>query len=362
MMSRLVLLALLAMAYFASGQRFPMGSGGKFPGGLQLGGGQRVSAKDVDCVSPEGRVGRCTTNAECSHTEGIARGRCSEGNNVCCITQKSCGDTITRNNSYYVNPDYPSQFNGSGNCIVTVNRIQQNICQLRLDFLDFDLAPPVGGYCNHDQLIVVGVHGVPVTCGINNGQHMYIDFPQGVNSVPLSIVTTGDQHVRQWEIKVSQIECNSPSIAPSGCFLYYTGASGSFRSFNYDANEEHKGYQMGMNYGICIRRESGFCGIKYTAIAPFEFGAGPDLVDRSATEASCQKDFVLIPNGAVDGRHNGSNKYCGGKFHAEEGQIADSSVFSRIMPFVVYVITDRTPDMKSGRGFSFTWQQTPCTG
>ncbi|GAB6021617.1 hypothetical protein CHUAL_004202 [Chamberlinius hualienensis] len=278
-------------------------------------------------------------------------------------SQATCGETISKNNSYFVNLNYPSTINTSGNCIVTINRVGNNICQLRLDFVEFELAPPVGGSCRTDQLNVVGVNGVPVICGHNSGLHVYVDFPKGVNSVPLSVVTTGHRHNRLWNIRVSQIECNSPSIAPSGCFQYYTGPSGSLRTFNYDAPDEFRGYQSGLSYGICLRRESGFCGIKYTVNDPFEVGVDPNASEiRANTEGNCNKDFVIIPNGALDLHPVGSNRFCGNRFHATDGAAENAQIYSHIMPFTIFFVTDKTSDFKLGRGFSTEWQQTPCTG
>ena len=50
-------------------------------------------------------------------------------------------------------------------------------------------------------------------------------------------------------------------VAPNSCLQYYTGVSGTIRSFNYDGvNGRHLSNQ---DYSICIRTESSFCSISY---------------------------------------------------------------------------------------------------
>ena len=39
------------------------------------------------------------------------------------------------------------------------------VCQLRLDFLDFEIAPPTSGNCNRDQFIIRADEPLPVLCG-----------------------------------------------------------------------------------------------------------------------------------------------------------------------------------------------------
>lgn len=118
--------------------------------------------------------------------------------------------------------------------------------------------------------------------------------------------------------------------APSGCFLYYKGPSGSLRSFNYDAPDEYRGYQSGFNYGICLRRESGFCGVRYNVHDPFEFGVEPNTSEiRASTEGSCNKDFIIIPNGSLDLHPVGSNRFCGNRLHAQDGANEHALIYSK---------------------------------
>lgn len=95
---------------------------------------------------------------------------------------------------------------------MTVSR-QPNICQLRLDFLKFDLDRPRSGVCENDRFVVSGQASnsiVPAICGYNAGQHMYIDLDQGgYGPVTLNVITIGSRP-RLFDIRVTYIHCNSP--------------------------------------------------------------------------------------------------------------------------------------------------------
>ena len=60
------------------------------------------------------------------------------------------------------------------NCQLQVYKGGYDVCQLRLDFLHFDLGPPdpYSGQCNKDAFLVTGsAYSPPVICGKNTGQH-----------------------------------------------------------------------------------------------------------------------------------------------------------------------------------------------
>lgn len=86
-----------------------------------------------------------------------------------------------------------------------------NVCQLRIDLLDFSLAPPNGdGTCNTDIISITGsATNVPTLCGENAGQHIIADFA-GTNPITISIKTTSSYTFgRHWNIRVAQINCDS---------------------------------------------------------------------------------------------------------------------------------------------------------
>ena len=58
------------------------------------------------------------------------------------------------------------------------------------------------------------------------------------------------------------------SVAPNGCLQYYMEASGQVNSFNYktEVTNDQPNQIANLNYAICIRMESGFCGIRYSQV------------------------------------------------------------------------------------------------
>lgn len=87
------------------------------------------------------------------------------------------------------------------------------LLKVRLDFLSLSLAQPDGnGVCSTDFLSVTGgASQIRRICGENSGQHMYVDF-NGGNDITLTIQTTSAISLdRQWNIKVAQIDCTSPT-------------------------------------------------------------------------------------------------------------------------------------------------------
>lgn len=89
-----------------------------------------------------------------------------------------------------------------------------NVCQLRIDLLDFALAPPNGdGICSTDVISISGSESnVPPLCGENAGQHLIADFS---DSNPISIViksTATYTFGRHWNIRLGQINCDSGDL------------------------------------------------------------------------------------------------------------------------------------------------------
>lgn len=107
----------------------------------------------------------------------------------------------------------------------------------------------------------------------------------GNSPLTLTIVTSGSGFARQWRIRIAQITCDSLArgiltiffaalfptggfkmwfllSAPNSCLQYFTGVSGTIKSFNYDGTN---GRQLSnQDYSICVRTESNFCSIAYS--------------------------------------------------------------------------------------------------
>ena len=90
------------------------------------------------CTSASSLTGTCLTSTECTSRSGAASGTCAAGFGVCClVTSSTCSTTISQNNTYIQNPSYPSTYptpSSATMCSYTVNKVNDNICQLRLDF------------------------------------------------------------------------------------------------------------------------------------------------------------------------------------------------------------------------------------
>ncbi|XP_042869489.1 uncharacterized protein LOC122251538 isoform X3 [Penaeus japonicus] len=245
-------------------------------------------------------------------------------------SQSTCGESTSYNNTYFVNPGYPGSDTGTGACMLTVNRVNNNICQLRFDFLDLELEQPdYDGYCNVDFLTVTGgTSTVPRICGSNTDQHMYVDVDPNGGALKVTVDRSAASTVnRSWNIKVTQIACDSQYRAPSGCLQYYTETSGNVKSFNFDdaapRNPVGTRQLANQNYGICIKAENGYCGITWQrnkAVGNNSFtvsgnlpAVDPIFVGTPAavgTGAACTTDYVIIPGG-VDDNQNSVDRFCG---------------------------------------------------
>ena len=85
-------------------------------------------------------------------------------------------------------------------------------------------------------------------------------------------------------MKVSQIECYSISKAPSDCYQYLTGKSGTLKSFNYPTV-----MLSAIQYTVCVRQEYGYCGIAWMAAA----GTSPDTFELNDLAANADNGLAL---------------------------------------------------------------------
>ncbi|KAF0304047.1 hypothetical protein FJT64_002829 [Amphibalanus amphitrite] len=316
---------------------------GKFLSLLKL-----VRFTNFVCNATSGSNGTCYTSAECSRLGGVEEGTCAQGYGVCCVVMKSCGDTTNVNNTYFVNENYPSSYDGTGSCQLQVTKANSNICQLRLDFDIFTISQPesTNHLCLNDQFVVDAASPVPSICGINTGNHMYIDTGVLNTSAPitLSVVTSGVTFARSWKIRVSQIPCNELYTAEPGCLQYHTGVSGKLQSFNFEFTS---GLQLSnQDYAICVRMERNFCGIQYQPCVD------ADNVNSPLTTMS-------DGNVCVD-------RLCGDQFNTVSGSTASAAAYSFTKPFRLFYHTDSqegasTPAEDGNRGFCLDYVQQPCT-
>jgi len=250
---------------------------------LPLSGGGR-------CVTAKGLVGKCATEQRCRAVKGIPSpsDNCFQGPPaVCCTFAERCGAVTAQGVTYLKSPGYPSLVSQQADCGVTV-RLRNNVCQLRLNFLDFELPPPQDGACStQDRLRITSNQRqafipVPELCGhvgdisadpTSTGlPHLYVhvddrhlERPDATapNSSPLRTVTLNmkAQRSSRWNIRVDQIDCNGGKLqAPAGCGQYFTETSGNISSLNWKDGT----YLKNMNLASCIKPDLEACAIQYT--------------------------------------------------------------------------------------------------
>ncbi|XP_018377834.1 PREDICTED: uncharacterized protein LOC108770662 [Trachymyrmex cornetzi] len=343
------------------------------------------------CDGLNGENGTCVAAAECGQRGGIFSGVCANGYGICCIITVSCNGMTADNNTHFVNPNYPSTFDGMESCQVTIVKLDPDVCQYRLDFVQFNIRGPetTNNICVYDQFIVSGGNPVPTICGNNDGNHMYIDTGVGpTNPVTLTFVTSGNSFSRSWKVRISQIRCSTIYRAEEGCLQYFTGVSGQIKSFNYDPMI---GLQLSnQDYSICIRMERNFCGIQYMACSDdaqemmsttlsttnqimrsnsFTLTGNTQTTQiMSMTGTSCMTDWLSIPCATNLDRLPSTSmtcvdRLCGGTFNSETLNLNGSSVISTVKPFRLIFHTDSIegPSDVGNRGFCLNYVQQPCT-
>jgi len=201
------------------------------------------------------------------------------------MSSYTCGDITSAGEFNFVSPAYPVSVGlGNMSCELTVDHgcpFSQDsaVCQLRLDFLEMTVQPPLLGSCKFDKMYVDANGKYPLLCGENTGHHMYLDV-SGRATTDISMMLTDleealytcpDKHGvfktslpasgrqskkhptvniqskkdlptakfptrRAWKIKVTQVPCGCSKAqhAPDGCLQYFKGISGDIKSFNYD--------------------------------------------------------------------------------------------------------------------------------
>jgi len=248
---------------------------------LPLSGGRRCF------TAKKGLVGKCSTEHNCRAVKGTPSPSNGCLQAVCCTFAKRCGTITAQDVTYFQSQGYPSQLSQQADCELTV-RLRSNVCQLRLDFLDFELPPPRDGACSaQDRLRITSNQRqafIPVSelCGRvadtpadptnTNLPHLYVhvddrhpERPDATapNSSPLRTVTLNvkARASARWNIRVEQIDCDGGELqAPAGCGQYFTESSGNISSLNWKDGT----YYKDMNLATCIKSDLGACAVQYT--------------------------------------------------------------------------------------------------
>lgn len=323
-----------------------------------------VSFGNDECTGQSSKnKGTCFTADECTSNGGNADGNCASGFGVCCtFTVSDCtGATISKNITYIQNKDYPSTYTTSGTCSYTINRVKSDICQLRLDFDTLVLAEPTTGECtnsNTDKLSLTSPTGFATPgsgglCGDNlSGQHLYVETGNS-GSITLSILVGTTTASRNWNIKVTQLECSSHWKAPEGCGQYFTGTSGNIQSYNVAGAQMIQSH----NYVNCIRQESGYCGIQYRKVS-MDTDATIDAMSQSVdtSDSDCAATNIRIPDvvGAA------TNEFCGSILSVGNEASIDGVLTTYATPFMVGAFTATGTALTGFDGWELMYSQVPC--
>jgi hypothetical protein len=298
-----------------------------------------VTFKNEECSSETTftggtTTGTCFTATECSDKSGTKSGNCASGFGVCCILISNTGlsATIKENRTHLRNPLYPSiETSGAGTTIAyTINKMQDDICQVRLDFDNFVIGGPANTQeqsgsdtlatnCQDTLTTTLTNTGamVPILCGVMTGEHLYLDI--GMEATDTAVVSlalaatatiTVANAMRSWSVKTSQIPCWAPYRAPDGCHRYFMQNSGQIISPNFSvlpagtsrgANQLNSGVDLlEQHLKTCIRREKGMCCTlfqvctHYQSIDLTEVGAGGNIANGAAAVVSQGWSFQIL--------------------------------------------------------------------
>merc|ERR1712241_301889 len=208
--------------------------------------------------------GTCVASSECTSDGGVADGNCADGFGVCCVHKtQTDGATITKNRTWVQNPGFSNTYTttSSKTFSYSVKPMNKKICQIRLDFQKFVTQISTKGACT-DSFVAKGPtnsNGLANLCGTLTGQHVYLEQGRSSTSATLTFTLATSTTAVSWNIKVSQISCDSDMRAPHDCAQWITGPSGFVKSYNWNGGDQIQGNQ----FTFCIRREDGYCNIVY---------------------------------------------------------------------------------------------------
>jgi len=347
-----------------------------------------VTFKNDQCTTAGGLKGTCMTASECAGT-GTASGNCAASFGVCCyIKVSTCGATVSRNCTYIESPSYPSDYTTTGDCSYTVNRCQDDICQIRLDFTAVSLQQPkvstgtTNGDCSDTILDITGglsansiFSNPPNLCGTLTGQHVYIDSGRASTAATLKF-TLASSLSNTWRIKVTQIECWSPVKAPQGCLQYFYGDNRhTVTSFNWDGTSSCSTGCLSdeQSYSICFRPEKGMCGMMWSQTDVASSLSSFNLKDEEA-EASTQENgtncdggffqFQSTEAGSEDENEVGNvqEKWCGDAFNSAENATTGGTMYASGSTWnIAQFSVEETGDEENAAGFSLVAQQRACS-
>ncbi|CAG7670743.1 unnamed protein product [Allacma fusca] len=278
-------------------------------------------------------TGICLNSTECEKRGGTSNEQCWN-NDVCCNITARCPSNSN-----------PCVIRHSGTTVVSENAASdyrrtyrfmkaENICQLRLDFDEFELAQPdERANCNNDLMQVISPRAGFGICGSNSQQHIYLNYDsRSYIDINMRIRSTD----AKYRIRSTFIECGSETLAPVNCLQYFADLDGTVKSFN-------SGHQQlnNLEYSICVASYEGVSKIQWKQCEDTSLhisGSGLSMGPMSSPQ--CRRDWLQI---------YGQDRYCGRGFN---------TITSSAQPFLLNVHFDE------GEGFGVSPPTDPsqCNG
>ena len=284
----------------------------------------------------------------------------------------TCGTSSSGVTTNFVNPSYPDYDSSTGSCQFHLV-LHSDVCQVRVDFVDTALLPPVEGECSLQSLTVGGTVwplGVKSFCGVNSDQHFYIETAdsEGGKYVEFEVNTEKSSDYK-WGLWITQIFCDGTRTiqAPTGCFQYHFDYSGIIQSFNYAGGQ----YFNDQHYRICILASSDACQIDYRAEGEFMLEKWGNYKTNPYTRAGvtsqyCVRDYLQIPGGFGGADQNSHDRFCGGELSANHGARTSQPVVTKIKSRLATLeFHSGTPEGRyksehHSPGFRVRYQQMAC--
>jgi len=298
-----------------------------------------VSMWNTSCTTTGGYQGWCFKDTECLLRGGVPDGDCAPDAvvvpGVCCDMHEGGNTTISASGEAFQTKGYPTPNGRSGVTEATLEPPSGTV-QIKLTFDEFDLTPPVDGDCTNDTFVFEGANSnvqVPVLCGYNTGQHMYIDVDNSEGPWKL-IANLGDgDYERSFKVTVDYLSVTDSNRAPFRCLQYYPEKEGKMSSFNY--NEEEGKDSMMLNnqmYPICFGYVSGYCDIAITA----------KRLDLGNINAVCDDDYVRV----------GCQVLC--------GDVEDVSITANATGPITMLVRSDDENSQAEEGFCAEYMMLPC--
>ncbi|XP_063702753.1 uncharacterized protein LOC134832601 [Culicoides brevitarsis] len=264
-----------------------------------------------------------------------------------------CGGSSSHRRLTFSNPKKIPE-----SCVYKFKPTSSKVCMIKLEFNKFSLAQPTiepFPSCVVDKMTADGIS----LCGENPGEHIYLSYPDTKSrSITVTFNTMNregvDLKAPEWNIKMTQIDCNDKDLPPTHCLQYFTARQGVIESFNYQYGIGP--YLGNTSYSICIKKPEAKSIIQISSTF-FEMSYAED--DFNGTDTDClspvpepsqSEDFLQIPGSELS---NGFRveRFCG------RSLMANAITSKTTGPFVMTFNSDTLYDEdKPESGFSLFYE------